>query len=127
VLSLGSGVPLLGAVRHGAVAWLYNGILSAGFLAMGYALLRRPPWALRAVAFATAAYTVDKLIFLLDAGTRAAALGESGQLASSLLGPDGAAMLDEMSVLMALLFLVGWWGLVGWLYRHRDAFASSSG
>lgn len=123
VLFLTSGVPLFGAVRHGAVAWLYNGVTSAAFLVMGFALLRRPPWAMRAVAFATVVYTLDKLFFLLDGSTRAVALGESGRLAASLLGPDALGMLDELSVLMALTFLVGWWGFVGWLFLHRDYFA----
>jgi len=121
LFSLTSGVPLLGAVRHGAVAVVYNGVLSAAFLAMGFALVQRRPWALRAVAFASAAYTLDKLLFLLDDGARAAALNESGALAN-LLDPETLRTLDQMSVLMAGVFLVGWWAFVGWLYLRRDYF-----
>ena len=126
MLFLTSGVPLLGAVRHGVVAVSYNAVTSAAFLAMGVALARRRPWALRAVAGASVVYTLDKLLFLLDPGARAAALGEGGPLASSLLGRDVLSRLDELSVVLAVGLLVGWWLFVGWVYLHRDYFRPSS-
>jgi hypothetical protein len=124
-LSLTSGVPLFGAVRHGVVAVSYNGIASAAFLAMGFALARRQRWAMRAVAAASVVYTLDKLLFLLDGSARAAALGETGQLASGLLGRDTLSQLDGVSVVMAVAFLVGWWLFVGWVYLRRDYFTPS--
>jgi len=123
LLFVTSGVPLLGALRHGAVAVVYNGITSAAFLAMGLAFVRRRPWAMRAVAAASVVYTLDKLLFLADAGARTAALGEGVTLVSGLLGRDGLALLDELSLAMALGLLVGWWAFVAWVYRHRGYFA----
>ena len=125
MFSLSSGVPLFGAVRHGVVAVLYNGVTSGALLAMGVALAWRKRWAMRAVAGASVVYSLDKLLFLLDPSARAAALGESDRLASGLLGPDVLSRLDALSVMMAVGFLVGWWAFVGWLYLHRDYFTPS--
>jgi len=125
MLSLTSGVPLFGAVRHGLVAVTYNALTSAAFLTLGGALVWRRPWALGALAGASGVYTLDKLLFLLDPGARAAALGEGGLRASGLLDGELLGRLDQLSVGVALSLLVGWWLFVAWLYRHREYFRPS--
>jgi len=119
-----SPVALLGAVRGGVTAIVYNGVLAVSFLAMGYALVVRKPWALTATALATALYTLDKLLFIIDTRARSASFGESSQLAG-VLGDGMGAVIDQVSVLMSLAFLVGWWGLAVYLYLKRDYFEAA--
>jgi hypothetical protein len=116
-----SPVPLLGAVRGGAVAVLYNGALGIAMLVMGYALAKRTTWALAATGAATAAYTLDKLLFIFDAAARRASLKDSSQLIHSL-GPGMDSMVDQVAVVMAAAFLAGWWGLVIYIYLKRGYF-----
>ena len=116
-----SAVPLFGEVRGGVVAVLYNVPLGAAFCAMGYALARRSRWALKATAVATALYTLDKLLFLVDTKARLASFSEASQLAG-VLGDEMAALINQVSVLMSVAFLLGWWGLVVWLWFKRAYF-----
>ena len=116
-----SPVPLFGAVQSGAVAVVYNGVLGALFLAMGYALAGRKSWALTATAAATAAYTLDKVLFILDAPARRAFLANGSQMIDSL-GPGMGSMVDQLAVLMSWSFLAGWWGLAIYIYIKRGYF-----
>ncbi len=117
LLTLTSPVALFGALRGGLVAVLYNGTFGALFLVMGYALTWRKSWALRATAATSVAYTLDKLGLLLDPSARAAALGEVGGMLGEL-GP----MIQQVMVMTTLVFLIGWWSFVLYLYVRRDYF-----
>ena len=116
-----SPVPLFGAVRGGVVAALYNGVFGLLLLAMGYALAACRPWALTATGAATAAYTLDKVLFIIDGPARRAALGGGSQLINSL-GPGMGAMVEQVAVLMSAAFLAGWWGLAIYIYMKRGYF-----
>jgi hypothetical protein len=116
-----SPVPLFGSVRGGIVAVLYNGVFGVLMLAMGYALAGRKPWALPATAAATAAYTLDKVLFIFDASARRASLADGSQLIKSL-GPGMESMVDQVAVVMAASFLAGWWGLAIYVYIKRSYF-----
>ena len=116
-----SPVPLFGSLRSGVVAVLYNGVFGALLLAMGYALSGRKPWALTATAAATAAYTLDKVLFILDAPARRAFLANGSQMIDSL-GPGMGSMVDQLAVLMSWSFLAGWWGLAIYIYIKRGYF-----
>ena len=121
LLACTSPVPLLGAMRGGAVAVLYNGVFGVAMLAMGYALANRKPWALTATAAATAAYTLDKVLFIFDGPARRASLVEGSQLLKSL-GSGMDSMVDQVAVVMSVAFLAGWWGLVIYVYLKRGYF-----
>lgn len=127
VVTLGSPVAVAGGVQHGVVAYLYNGVVAGAFLAMGTALAFKKRWAMRAVAAATAIYTLDKLLFMLDGRARAAAMAEAGTLLLSMLGPEMAAQMDRVGVMMAAGLLLGWWAFVGWVYLHRSYFRPAGG
>lgn len=118
LVSCTSPVPLFGAVRSGAVAILYNGALGLMLLAMGYALAARKPWALVATWAATAGYTIDKLLFIMDGPARRAFLANTSELLNSL-GPETGAMAERLAVQMSWAFLAGWWGLVIYIYLKR--------
>jgi hypothetical protein len=121
-----SPVPLFGELRGGAVAVLYHGLLSASFLAMGYALATRKPWALAATAAASVAYTLDKLMYLIDAKARQASLVESIQFFDTL-GEGMSDMIDQVAVVLSLAFLACWWGLCVYIYIKRAYFLPDRG
>ncbi|MFA6034613.1 MAG: hypothetical protein WC889_17070 [Myxococcota bacterium] len=125
LLQCTSPVPLFGALRGGVVAVVYNVMFGAALMSMGYAMAQRKPWALRAVAIATAVYTMDKLIFILDSQARLAAMGENAQLINELDAGMGA-MLDRVTLMTPMAFLVGWWGLVAYIYVKRGYFQPPS-
>jgi len=116
-----SSVPLFGAMRGGVVAVLYNALMGGAFLAMGVALTRFEPWTLKATAAATAVYSLDKLMLMLDAQGRHAAMAESTELLK-LLGPGVETMVDSVTVMMAGLFLCAWWGFAAFVYLKRGLF-----
>jgi hypothetical protein len=118
LLSLTSPVPVFGGLT-GAAALLYNALMAATSISMGFALVRRTPWAMRAVWGASFAYTVDKLAFLLDESAQHASLDGL----ESAAGPLSALML-ETARLVSFLCLLGWWGLVLFLYLKRDYFST---
>jgi hypothetical protein len=118
LLSLASPVPVFGGLT-GAAALLYNAVMSATVIAMGFALVRRTPWAMRAVWCASFVYTVDKLGALLDESAQHASLAELEAVA----GPLAPLVLD-MARLVSLLCLLGWWGFVLFLFLKRDYFSA---
>lgn len=114
-------VPLLGSVRGGAVAVVYNGSFGIAMLVMGYALAARTHWALAATMAASVVYTLDKVLFIFDTPARLASLKDGSQLLNSL-GPGMDSMVDQVAVVMAASFLAGWWGLVLYIYLKRGYF-----
>lgn len=120
-ITITSPVPLFGAMRGGVVAVLYNGVFAASLFAMGLALATYKPWALNATWAASACYSVDKLLFLLDSGARKASLAESRALLNAF-GASLETLLDQAMVGVSLLFLLGWWGLVWVVWRRRGDF-----
>ena len=86
--------------------------------ALGLALATRRAWAMKALLAATAAYTLDKVEFILDAGARRAALHDMGGGMLEGMGP----MLDQGAVAMSAAFLVGWWAFAGYLFVRRGYF-----
>jgi hypothetical protein len=118
--SLTAPVALFGAQRAGLIAVLYNSVFAALFLGMGYALVRRTPWALPVTWAASLVYTFDKLELILDPSAREAVLGES----AGMLG-DFTPMVQQVFVFSALLFLVGWWSFVVYLHVKRDYFRAA--
>jgi hypothetical protein len=117
LVTVTSPVALLGAMRGGVVAVLYNSVFAIAFGTMGFALATRKPWALMATLATSVIYTLDKLEFLLDGAAREAALDE----ADGLLGSLGAAM-DQVRVIISPVFLLCWWLFVAYLYAKRRYF-----
>jgi hypothetical protein len=118
LVTVTSPVALLGAVRGGVVAALYNGVFAVAFGAMGFALATRKRWAITATLATSAIYTFDKLEFLLGGAAREAALDE----ADGLLGSLGAVM-EQVRVIISPVFLLCWWLFVAYLYAKRRYFA----
>lgn len=115
--TLTSSVALFGAMRGGVIAVVYNSLFAALFGGMGYALVRRKPWALTITLATSLLYTFDKLELMLDESARTAALGDLG----GGLGEFGP-VLDQSILMLSGLFLIFWWAFVAYLYLKRDYF-----
>jgi hypothetical protein len=118
LLSLTAPLPVFGGLT-GAAALLYNAVMAAAMIAMGFALVRRTPWAMRAVWGASFVYTVDKLGFLLDESAQHASLAELEAAAGPL-----SDLMQETARLVSLLCLLGWWGFVLFLNLKRGYFSA---
>jgi hypothetical protein len=102
-------------------AYVYNGSLAGLLCAMGYALAKRRPWALPVTLVTSVLYTLDKLAVVLRKPEDPLALGG---LAGSL--GELAPLVHELSRSAALLFLLGWWSFVLYLWLKRDYFRADA-
>lgn len=121
VLSITSPVALLGAMRGGVVAVVYNAAFAAAFFVMGFGLAQRRPWALNATWTCSALYTLEKVLFIVDTKAREASMAESSALLSAFGGGFGPT-IDRAAQLFSVAFLAGWWGLVLYVWMKRDTF-----
>ena len=124
LLNCTTAVPLLGQVRAGISAILYNAVFGALFIAMGYALTARKPWAPAATAAATVFYTIDKVLFLVDGKARRAFLETGSTLGA--IDPESMQIMEDGAFITTIAFLVGWWGLALFLYFKRSYFRAGA-
>ncbi len=117
LIFIGSPVTLAGSLYHGLIAVLYNLTFVVLFGAMGYALAYRKPWALPVTLLTSIAYTLDKIEVIFDETATKVTLGE----AADMLG-DMAPVVQQVRVLVAVLFVLMWWGFAAYLYVKRDYF-----
>ncbi len=125
LLSLTSAVPLFGAMRGGLIALVYNLLFLSLFLGMGYGLLQGQSWGYRVIMAGTAAYTLDRLLLLIDKPARAAYLNAGGVL-DQVEGLIDTSMFDQAYVIMLLVSMVCWWGFAVFVYLRRDYFQAAA-
>lgn len=116
-----SEVPLLGAMRGGATAVIYNLFYAALFLAMGAGLLSARRWGYYLLLAGTAFYTLDQLAFILSKSTRDAYLASSG-ITDQLNTVIDVGFLDEMVVVTKVAIVLCWWGFAAYVYWRRTYF-----
>lgn len=121
LVSITSAVPLFGEMRSGVVAVLYNALFAALYIGMAVGLIVGKPWGFRVFMAGTAVYTLDKVLFLFDAGTRKAYLAASG-VTSQVAELIDTSFLDQAIFIAMLGCLIGWWSFVVFVYLHRDYF-----
>lgn len=121
LLSLTSAVPLFGAMRGGLIALVYNLLFLLLFLGMGYGLLQGQSWGYRVIMAGTAAYTLDRLLLLIDKPARAAYLNAGGVL-DQVEGLIDTSMFDQAYVIMLLVSMLCWWGFAVFVHLRRDYF-----
>ncbi len=123
LLSVTSAVPLLGAVRTGAVAAVYHLIYMAFFLVIGIGLWAPKSWGYKAAFAGGLVYTLDKVLFLLDRTfMEAYLLQEMGSYREILQVMDSKSIYQLFAV-ATLLFVASWWGFVLYLYVRREYFS----
>jgi hypothetical protein len=122
LVSITSPVPLFGGLRSGALAILYH-LMSCGFfLAAGVGLWSAKTWGYKAFWAGTIFYTLDKLLYLVDAKAREAYVLQAVSGTPEALDLIGSDVLSLMGVASTVLFLLGWWGLVLYVYLRREYF-----
>jgi hypothetical protein len=122
-ISLGTEVPLFGAIYGGLVAMTYHLAYAALYIGLGFGLWGARRWAYPAVFAATAVYTFDRLqtIFL----SRDAIVERLMQeLASSpeLLQVVNKESMLQMVLLVSAAFIACWWGFAWYTHLRRDYF-----
>jgi hypothetical protein len=128
LLSLTSEVPLFGAMRGGLVAVVYNLGFAALFVGMGVGLLVGKDWGYKLILGGTVLYSIDKLLFLIDAQARDAYVNASG-VPGSLAGFPDATSYEQMitlyrqgMIVISLTSLACWWGFALYIWLRRDYF-----
>ena len=88
---------------------------------MGLGLIIGRAWGYQLFLAGTAAYSLDRLSFLLDKDAREAYLtaGEVSRQMSSLVD---MSMFDQGVVVASLVLLLCWWGFALYIYLRRDYF-----
>jgi hypothetical protein len=112
-----SDVPLFGAMRGGAVAIAYNLLFAALYLGMGVGLITARTWGFQLFLVGTVVYSLDKVLFLLDAGAQKAYLSANGVTADVAAMID-TSLLDLAVVLTTLACLIGWLGFAVYVYLY---------
>ena len=108
-------------MRGGGFAIIYNLSFAAVYLAVAVGLIVPKPWGRQMMLAATCLYTLDKLLFISDKGTREAYLAAHGvtKEVSELID---LSILDPFIILLPLVSVACWWGFVWYLYTHNEYF-----
>lgn len=126
-MSLKSEVALFGAVRGGALAVGYHVVYAALFTAMGAGLWAARRWGYGVMLGGTVFYSLDRALYYFDGRTQASEvqrmLGGYGGL-DGLIDPSS---IRQMQSLLAVVFVLGWWGFMGYLHYHRSYFGGDRG
>jgi len=127
ILSFRIAVPILGVLRGGLVGGAYHLVFAAMFVTIGVGLWTGAPWGPRIVYLATAAYSIDRVRYVLDWAGREAEL--RGQLAGhpEIIDAFGVDRLLMVGALLTLLFVACWWGFAAYIYVRRAYFGGGRG
>lgn len=123
--SMTSAVPLFGAMRSGSIALCYNLFFSMLFLGMGLGLIIGRAWGYHLFLAGTAAYSLDRLSFLLDKDARDAYLSAS-DISRQMSSLVDMSMFDQGVVVASLVSLLSWWGFALYIYLRRDYFRGAN-
>ncbi|MFC1587512.1 hypothetical protein ACFL54_04300 [Planctomycetota bacterium] len=125
LMSLTSEVPLLGEVHGGAVAVMYNLLFVVVFLFMGLGLLSGKRLGYNTIFMGTALYTLAKGLYLFDSKAREAYMMKQMGGRSDIIDMVGRDMINQITILVTLLFLACWWGFAVYIYLRRNYFNST--
>lgn len=124
LMSLQERVPLFGQVVGGAGAAGYHIVYTAAFAGLAVGLWAGRRFGYYLLFVASALYTVDRLqlLFVGDAltGQIRDALGGDEQLLQQA-GVNMGYLLQLLTIAI-ILFVICWWGFVGYAYYRRDYF-----
>ena len=114
-------------MRGGAVAVIYHALYVALLLALGIGLWEGKRWGYRFVFVATAFYTLERGLFLLDEQGQRAYLEFSGasQLHDLGLGDTEGLILEVMTLTTAAMVL-SWWLFALYVRARRDYFQAGT-
>ncbi len=131
LMSIGSTVPMFGALRSGAIAIAYHGVYAALFAALCIGLWNAKRWGYRLLFAVTCFYTVDNLRFVLDRTGMKAEIDHlkvqiDQELAAftTLRDVVDAESMMRLATLTAILFVACWWGFTLYARTRRSYFAA---
>lgn len=119
LVTVTSAVPLLGGMRSGVVAAIYHLVFVGLFVAIGIGMWTGKAWGYKVFWIGTAAYTLDKLLYLMDVKSRQASLLEGLGGTPEILELVGGDLISQMLAVGTVLFLLSWWGLAAFVYVRR--------
>ncbi len=120
--SVTDAVPLLGAVRDGAAAFVYHGVFAAAFMVMGIGLWRAAPWGYRAVLAGLGLYSIDRIRYILDGEARTAELHQQAKGYGEIFQIVDTQTLNMVVNWVTLGVVLSCAGFALYVYFHRDYF-----
>ena len=122
LFSINSRVPLFGNIQGGMIAATYHLIYVVLFFWLGFGLYRARSWAYTLVFVATALYTLDRLVYVLDRRALeiylVTLLGKYGVT----VGIPQTGFILKVIMLATVLIVACWWGFAGYTYLRREYF-----
>lgn len=127
-ISLGTEVPLFGAIYGGLVAMAYHLVYAALYVGLGVGLWSAQRWAYPTVFAATAVYTLDRLqtMFVSRDAIVERLMQELAGSPEMLQLVNRESML-QMVLLVSAAFIASWWGFAWYTHLRRDYFKPGAG
>jgi hypothetical protein len=122
VFSINSRIPLFGNIQGGMIAATYHLIYIVLFSWLGFGLYRARPWAYTLVFVATALYTLDRLVYVLDRKALEIYLVTLLDKYGVTVGIPETGFILKVILLATVLIVACWWGFAGYTYLRRDYF-----
>jgi len=126
LFSIHSRVPLFGNVQSGMIAATYHLIYIVLFSALGFGLFKARPWGYRLVFAATAFYTLDRLVYVLDRKALEAYLATLLNKYGVTAGTLETGSILKVVMLAGIISAACWWGFAGYTYLRRQYFKRPS-
>ena len=122
LFSINSRVPLFGNIQGGMIAATYHLIYVVLFFPLGYGLYRARSWAYTLVFVATALYTLDRLVYVLDRKALEIYLVALMSKYGVTIGISETGFILKVMLFATILIVACWWGFAGYTYLHREYF-----
>jgi len=122
LFSINSRVPLFGNIQGGMIAATYHLIYAVLFFPLGYGLYRARSWAYTLVFVATALYTLDRLVYILDRKALEIYLVTLLSKYGVTIGIPETGFILKVIMLATVLIVACWWGFAGYTYLRREYF-----
>ena len=122
LFSINCRVPLFGDIRGGMIAATYHLIYVVLFFPLGYGLYRARSWAYTLVFVATALYTLDRLVYVLDRKALEIYLVTLLNKYGVAVGIPETGFILKVILLATVLIVACWWGFAGYTYLRREYF-----
>jgi hypothetical protein len=122
VFSINSRIPLFGNIQGGMIAATYHLMYIVLFSWLGFGLYKARSWAYTLVFVATALYTLDRLVYVLDRKALEIYLVTLLDKYGVTVGIPETGFILKVILLATVLIVACCWGFAGYTYLRRDYF-----
>ena len=127
-ISLGTEVPLFGAIHGGLVATAYHLVYAVLYIGLGVGLWSAQRWAYPTVFAVTAVYTLDELQTMCSSrDVIVERLMQEIAGSPELLQVVSKESMLQMVLLVSAAFIACWWGFAWYTHLRRDYFKPGAG